>query len=105
MTSTAFLNGHEIFYSEKKKDWFYKNGQKTDEFRKCPECGELPTKKGHDACLYNLPGVKYACCGHGVDAGYIIFNDDTEIRFNLLEIKRNEPTNNLQTKAKGKGHN
>lgn len=46
----------------------------------CIRCGKHPTPEGHDACLGQLPGVKYACCGHGVEHGYIIYNDGHEER-------------------------
>lgn len=32
----------------------------------CVTCGRCPTEEGHDACIANLPGVLFACCGHGV---------------------------------------
>ena len=41
--------------------------------RPCTRCGEMPTEEGHDACIANLPGVRNACCGHGVEEGYIQF--------------------------------
>lgn len=37
--------------------------------RKCKQCGMYPTADGHDPCIANLPGVKYACCGHGIKEG------------------------------------
>ena len=43
--------------------------------RPCPKCGNLPTPEGHDPCLGHLPGVRAACCGHGVEPPYI-FTDD-----------------------------
>lgn len=46
----------------------------------CPKCGELPTPEGHDPCIKNLPGVVFACCGHGVDRGYVYFADGAVIR-------------------------
>jgi hypothetical protein len=48
--------------------------------RPCPRCGELPTPEGHDPCIANLPGVRAACCGHGVEAGYVAFNTGHVIR-------------------------
>ena len=39
------------------------------------------TSEGHDPCISNLPGVKNACCGHGLKKGaYIHFEDDSVIR-------------------------
>ena len=46
---------------------------------KCPRCKETPTEEGHDPCLGNLPGVKYACCGHGKGKGYIVFENGIKI--------------------------
>lgn len=56
-----------------------KSGE-TNNSTACAQCGENPTKEGHDACLQNLPGVKNACCGHGVHQGYIHFEDGRIIR-------------------------
>lgn len=40
-----------------------------------------------DPCLGHLPGVRYACCGHGVDHGYIFFENGVIVRgsFELIE--------------------
>lgn len=44
--------------------------------RPCGKCGGDPNAfGGHDPCLANLPGVRNACCGHGVDEPYIEFED------------------------------
>ncbi len=48
--------------------------------RPCPRCGELPTPEGHDPCIANLPGVRAACCGHGVEPGYVMFETGHVIR-------------------------
>ena len=49
--------------------------------RNCIKCDMPPTEDGHDPCIANLPGVKFACCGHGVEEGYVMFNDGRVIRF------------------------
>lgn len=47
----------------------------------CPACGAVePTPEGHDPCIADLPGVDFACCGHGCQAGYIAFANGTVIR-------------------------
>jgi hypothetical protein len=56
-----------------------------DEWRRrqwpCPKCGaESPDENGHDPCISNLPGVKFACCGHGRGPGYVSFTDGRIIR-------------------------
>ena len=43
-----------------------------DDSRPCKKCNRFPTAEGYDACLGHLPGVKHACCGHGVEEGYEI---------------------------------
>ena len=39
----------------------------------CPRCGKPPTPEGYDACLGRIPGAVAACCGHGVEPGYVMF--------------------------------
>ena len=56
--------------------------------RECPTCGLKPTAEGHDPCLASLPGVRNACCGHGVKPGYIQFDDGTIIRGRFARIER-----------------
>jgi hypothetical protein len=48
--------------------------------RPCARCGLPPTETGDDPCIANLPGVIYACCGHG-GYGYVTFDDRRCIRF------------------------
>lgn len=53
----------------------------------CPECGMTRGADGHDPCLGELPGVKFACCGHGKKGyceGYIYFENGKIIRFERL---------------------
>jgi hypothetical protein len=44
----------------------------------------VATEEGHALCIANLPGVKNACCGHGLEANraYIVFDDGNEVRGN-----------------------
>lgn len=44
-------------------------------WRPCAKCGEFPTDEGHDHCIQNLGSVINACCGHGKNKGYIMFDD------------------------------
>jgi hypothetical protein len=51
---------------------------------RCPRCSLVRVETGGpDPCLGLLPGVKYACCGHG-GLGYISFENGKVIRFNSL---------------------
>jgi hypothetical protein len=84
MAIMGFLNGHQIQW--KNGFWEYViNPEPIDKIRSCPRCGGIPTTDGHDSCIANLPGVKNACCGHGVSEGYIEFENGTTIRgiFNI----------------------
>lgn len=55
----------------------------------CGKCGaEGPTPDGHDPCIANLPGVQHACCGHGIELGYVMFDDGRVIRGRFDAIER-----------------
>ncbi len=76
-TTTSFIRGHKIIWSSKLKKWKYADTKEIyvptpfdSNDRPCIKCGEMPTPEGHDACLGVLPGVKFACCGHGVSTGH-----------------------------------
>lgn len=52
----------------------------------CPFCGLKREKDfGPDPCLGELPGVDFACCGHGgmlkTERGYIAFSNGKVLRF------------------------
>ena len=53
------------------------------EKKPCKRCGKPPNKGGEDACLGHLPGVRFACCGHGEQEGYIMFTNGVTIRGNF----------------------
>lgn len=57
-------------------EWHYKDTGELvkDNPRPCLHCGK-DSIDGDDACLGHLPGVKYACCGHGINDGYIWFEN------------------------------
>lgn len=76
MTVEFKLFGHEaIIGSDGVKRWKDTLLSVEGKERKCPSCGEFPTESGHDPCIANLPGVEFACCGHGVDKPYVIYNN------------------------------
>ncbi len=48
----------------------------------CPHCGLKETEQGIDPCFGEpLKGVIGACCGHGVQEGYIAFDNGVYINF------------------------
>jgi hypothetical protein len=83
----SYVNGHRVFFYKDSEEIRYEDEEVYDtfkstdkpNFRPCPKCGKLPTKEGHDDCLGNLPGVMFACCGHGVKKGYIKFKNGVVI--------------------------
>lgn len=55
----------------------------------CPVCKKARAENGCDPCIPNLPGVLYACCGHGgegVHEGYIYFENGIRIGFDLKSV-------------------
>lgn len=46
----------------------------------CGLCGKHEAENGHDPCIANLPGVAFACCGHGVEEGYVKFENGLILR-------------------------
>lgn len=80
------IRGHKLKW--KNNRWVYAdNNEKVPytekEHRPCKKCGMLYTleSKGVDPCLGVLPGVKYACCGHGDSTkSYIHFTNGVIIR-------------------------
>ena len=58
----------------------------------CPVCKLARGKDGYDPCLGNLPGVKFACCGHGGSRQcnpYIYFENGVrlDITFNSVDYE------------------
>jgi hypothetical protein len=62
----------------RKKSWLRLEGSKR--IYVCTKRGRRRTAQGHDPCIANLPGVKNACCGHGIEPGYIQFENGITIR-------------------------
>ena len=62
--------------------------QQYEEDWECPECHMKRGPDKYDPCLGRLPGVKYACCGHGGKSnsasGYIYFENGRIIRFEKI---------------------
>ncbi len=48
--------------------------------QRCVKCGMKRQKNGNDPCLGTLPGVTFACCGHGVGDGYVKFDNGAVLR-------------------------
>lgn len=66
----------------------------------CPECHLTRGPDRIDPCLGKLPGVLFACCGHGGKThshdGYIYFENGTTIRFERLTRVDRTPEKELR---------
>jgi hypothetical protein len=82
MNAQTHALGRKIIVTNDNPVWRYEDGETYDPKnpRPCIRCGKKPDKDEHDPCIKNLPGVKNACCGHGVDKGYIQFENGVTIR-------------------------
>lgn len=60
--------------------------------RPCAYCGAQWKHGTPDPCLGMLPGVDNACCGHGVEEGYISFTSGTVVRGWFSKIDKGEPS-------------
>lgn len=68
---TSYSRGHKIYYDG--ECWrYYDNKEIVNNDRVCKKCGKKPTKEGYDACLGYIEGATHACCGHGVEEGFVI---------------------------------
>ena len=74
---TSYCRGHPIYWDMTCSQWKYSidNIPIAIEDRPCIRCGKLPTPEGYDACMGYIEGASSACCGHGVESGYVIRND------------------------------
>ena len=72
---TGYIFGYEAVYNEKDETWHWQNNglEVNDNPRACPKCSKVPTRAGHDPCLGTIEGAVSACCGHGKQDGYIMW--------------------------------
>lgn len=70
MTATGRHRGHLVHWDG--AIWRYDDGTPATAERPCVECGVLAEPGAPDPCIGMLPGVSSACCGHGVEAPYVV---------------------------------
>lgn len=81
---TAFRMGHVIYWDTVIEWWRWQDtnepiprpGERCE--RSCKLCGRPPDAQGRDPCLGTIPGARAACCGHGVQPGYVTWPDGTK---------------------------
>ena len=73
----SYSRGWEIYYDG--ENWRYiDNNEIENDSRPCKKCGRTPTKDGYDACLGHIEGARSACCGHGVEEPYVMYEAKIE---------------------------
>ena len=75
MTVRALIRGNRVIYKDFEWVWEDDGSPVLLNERPCVRCLLPPTPEGHDACLGRLPGVKGACCGHGLEQPQIMKED------------------------------
>ena len=81
MVASSYSRGHKLIFKNK---WIFEDGEEIYE-RPCVRCGNLPIE-GYDSCLGFIEGVKSACCGHGVEEGFI----KKEVMMKELKLSTND---------------
>jgi hypothetical protein len=74
---TGYQMGHLIKYEN--DEWVYVDDNSTIKInRPCVKCHLLPTPEDYDPCLGYIEGAIAACCGHGVQDGYVMMDGYTK---------------------------
>ncbi len=94
--SREILNGEAVSFPRGGLTRARRAGHKPKEAevqKNCDLCRK-PYVPGYDndPCIEALPGIKYACCGHGSGNGYLFFENGIVVRFKAGEIERNSET-------------
>lgn len=74
MAAKSHSRGHLIEYVN--GEWIYSdNNEPVSNERPCIKCSKPPTPEGYDPCLGYVKDAVNACCGHGVEKGYIDYGN------------------------------
>lgn len=83
----AYLMGNKVYTNDRGETWYYADTNQRvskNDWLTCPACSKRARLNDPDPCLGVLPGVKNACCGHGVyKNAYISFKNGVVIRGHL----------------------
>ena len=76
-------------------EWFMHTINDIWRWSKCVTCGKQPVEVKderevfgyalHDACIERLPGVMYACCGHGNKEPYLVLDGGSALYGDLYD--------------------
>ncbi len=94
MTVRSNFGGHPVSLVD--DDWQYEDGTSAthaDSIKPCKKCRKRNggyNNEDPDPCLGRLPGVKFACCGHGNrEDAYILFDNGLVVQ-GFDKIKQGE---------------
>jgi len=74
----GFVGGHLAHIDQSsQRCWGDTPNAPIAEIRPCPKCNVVVPHDGPDPCLGLLPGVLFACCGHGIHFGAVILSDSS----------------------------
>lgn len=77
------MRGHFVRWNG--SDWRYVDDNSlVTAPRPCALCRQPCALGEPDPCLGFIPGVRGACCGHGVMEGYILYHDGRRLALPLL---------------------
>jgi len=83
----SYVFGSPVYFDDASETFHYMDGEPVPEtpaeYRVCPQCYQLPTPEGHDACLGTIPNAVAACCGHGVTDGYIAWKSSDVVQIEM----------------------
>ncbi|MBF4469170.1 MAG: hypothetical protein ISP01_07165 [Methanobrevibacter arboriphilus] len=91
MTAKVYFRGQEAYFDEDNNIWkFTSDDSPVNKYVNivCPKCMKKMKEDEVDNCIGRLPGVKHACCGHGVKQGYIIFENGIKLTFEDLKVEK-----------------
>lgn len=89
---TTNVYGYGAYWNDKDYCWRFSDNEEivdccTKQKRTCKKCGLRPTKDGYDACVGFIPNAISACCGHGIEQPFIMYDDKTILFETIEEMK------------------
>ena len=70
----------------------------------CPACHLHRGPDGHDPCLGHLPGIKFACCGHGGKGPYLYFENGVRLSIKITEVSYDDGRSKIHPYAKSNAY-
>ena len=79
MTVTTYIRGKKAYFDDERQIWFFEDGNEVGKVAEiCSRCHTHHLPNECDWCLRPLKEcgmIVSACCGHGIEPGYIQLKD------------------------------